>query len=178
MKTERPPDFVSGSELLEASYRCARSLHAGPDAPAEKDFGHPVAVARLMSEAGFAEEVIAAALLHEVVEETDLEVDTIRGRFGAGVAALVAAMTEDQSFASYPVRKSEHRDRVGRDRRVAAIYVADKLATTRVLNEEGEEPRPERLDHFILTLGELGARHPDLPFLGELEAELVALAEV
>jgi (p)ppGpp synthase/HD superfamily hydrolase len=150
----------------------AATLHDGPQAEAEKDLKHPVAVAALMHEAGFDEEVVAAALLHEVIEETQTEVGDIRGRFGPEVAGLVAEMTEDPSIRPYRARKEEHRERVGRDRRSAAIYAADKLASTKALNEEGTEPDGQRLEHFRATLHALGETYPSLPFLAELRTEL------
>ena len=150
----------------------ARCLHQGPDAPADTELGHPVAVARLLAEEGFAEDVVAAALLHEAVEETDIEITTLRERFGPEVAELVAEMTEDPSIRSYRARKAEHRDRVGKDRRAAAIYAADKLASTRALHARREEPDAQRLEHFRVTLVALGRAHPTLPFLSELRSEL------
>jgi (p)ppGpp synthase/HD superfamily hydrolase len=168
----RPPEFVLGSALLEGSYTMAWQLHDGPRSEAEKDLGHPLAVALLMEGAGFDEELVAAAMLHEVIEETDTEAADIGERFGPEVADLVAAMTEDETISSYRIRKREHRDRVSTDPCVAAIYVADKLATTRQMNEEGEEPEAQRLEHFRATLRELSDAHPELPFLGELRTEL------
>jgi guanosine-3',5'-bis(diphosphate) 3'-pyrophosphohydrolase len=167
-----PPSFVLGSPLLEGSYALAAVLHRGPGSEADKDLAHPVAVAKLMYEAGFGEEVVAAALLHEVIEETDTEVVDIRERFGPEVAELVDEMTEDQSIRPYRARKEEHRERVGQDRRSAAIYAADKLASTKALNEQGEEPDAQRLEHFRVTLHALGETYPDLPFLSELRTEL------
>ena len=43
---------------------------------------HPMAVAMILDRAGFAEEVVIAGLLHDVVEDTDATLDEVRGRFG------------------------------------------------------------------------------------------------
>ena len=51
-------------------------------------------------------------------------------------------MTEDSGIEPYAERKAEHRARVSRDRRAAAIYAADKLATTRSL-QGPEDVAPE-----------------------------------
>ena len=67
-----------------------------------------------------------------------------------------------------------HRERVGRDRRAAAIYAADKLASTRRLDSPRQVP-DERLQHYVETLRMLCKQHPDLPFLGELSDELARL---
>lgn len=170
--TVDPPSFVLGSPLLEGSFAMAAALHQGREAEAETDLGHPLAVAALMQEAGFQEEVVAAALLHEVVEETDTGVKELRQRFGPEVAELVSEMTEDQSIRPYRARKEEHRERVGRNRKSAAIYAADKLASTKALNEDEEEPDAQRLEHFRATLASLGETYPSLSFLAELRAEL------
>jgi guanosine-3',5'-bis(diphosphate) 3'-pyrophosphohydrolase len=167
-----PPSFVVGSPLLEGSFELARSLHQGADSAAESELGHPVAVAELLAREGFSEEVVAAALLHEVIEETDTDISVLRERFGPEVAELVAEMTEDASIRPYRARKEEHRERVGKDRRAAAIYAADKLASTRALHAAGEEPDAQRLEHFRTTLIALGDTYPTLPFLAELRTEL------
>lgn len=166
------PPFIAGSRLLEGSYAMASALHQGPRAEADTEFEHPVAVAVLLHEAGFADEVVAAALLHEVVEETSTKPSELRERFGPEVADLVAEMTEDPSIRPYRVRKEEHRERVGRDRNAAAIYVADKLASTKAMHDEGKEPGGQRAEHFRMTLLELGEAYPSLPFLAELRSEL------
>jgi len=167
-----PPDFVKGSALLEGAYEMAVGAHHGPRSRGGTRIDHPVAVARLLDEGEFPEVVVAAALLHDVIEDTDTELDEIEARFGPEVADLVGEMTEDATIAAYRERKAEHRGRVARNSRVAAIYAADKLAKVRMMNERGEHPDGERLEHYRQTLVELRAAEPSLPFLPELAAEL------
>ncbi len=62
------PEFARGSGLLEAAFEFAERSHHGPGRAGDTDIAHPVAVARLLSEAGFGEDVVAAALLHDVVD--------------------------------------------------------------------------------------------------------------
>jgi (p)ppGpp synthase/HD superfamily hydrolase len=171
-----PPPFVAKSELLASAYLLARSAHHGPAREGDTDIDHPLAVAKVLHENGFEEEIVAAALLHDVVEDTALDEAAIEKQFGPGVGRLVAEMTEDPAIESYPERKAEHRRRVARDPRVAAIYAADKLATTRDLAGSHDVP-PERLDHYLETLRMLCASHPGLPFLPQLQEELNELAE-
>jgi GTP diphosphokinase / guanosine-3',5'-bis(diphosphate) 3'-diphosphatase len=170
-----PPHFVAGSELLDSAYRLARSAHHGPAREGDTDIEHPLAVAELLHENGFDEEVVAAALLHDVVEDTALDVEEIRARCGPEVARLVAEMTEDESIEDYAERKAEHRSRISRDGRAAAIYAADKLAKARVVEDPGQLS-PEKLDHYRKTLEILCKRHPELPFLGPLREELDEIA--
>ena len=95
---------------------------------------HPVAVAALLADHGFGDEVLAAALLHDVVEDSETTVDELRERFGEPVAGLVDALSDDESIADYRDRKDEHRARVlaaGAD--ALAIYGADKLTNVGTL---------------------------------------------
>ncbi len=162
-------DRLKRTPLLAGALDFARSAHHGPRREGDTDIDHPVAVARLLDEAGFDEDVVAAALLHDVVEDTRTSVEEIRERFGEPVAGLVAAMTENEEIDTYEERKAEHRRRIREDGRgAAAIYAADKLATARKL--AGEDPRVpvQRLAHFRRTLDELSRARPDLEFLDEL----------
>ena len=139
----------------------------------DTEIEHPVAVASLLSEEGFEEPVLAAALLHDVVEDTEATQEEIEQQFGPEVATLVDEMTEDERIEPYESRKAEHRERVSHDRRAAAIYAADKLASTRELADEDPADAPEqKLRHYRRTLETLAATYPDLPFLGELREEL------
>jgi GTP pyrophosphokinase len=169
-----PPQFIAESDLLRDAYELARSSHHGPARRGDTDIDHPLAVAELLHEYGFDEQVIAAALLHDVVEDTALDLASIAEQFGGEISSLVAEMTEDPGIEAYEERKAEHRLRVARDRRVAAIYAADKLAKARGLRSADEVPG-EQLEHYRQTLTLLCETYPDLPFLGELREELEAL---
>lgn len=169
------PDFVRGSALTENAFRMAHAAHARPES--ETEIAHPVAVVELLSEQGFGETVVAAALLHDTVEDTMLTSEEIEEYFGPEIATVVAEVTEDPKIEPYTARKAEARSRVMRDRRAAAIYAADKLANTRDLLDGGEQVRGERLDHYIKTLRLLSEGRPDLPFLAELSEELAELVD-
>jgi (p)ppGpp synthase/HD superfamily hydrolase len=164
------PEFARGSELLTGAYHLARFAHQGPRREGDTDIDHPVAVAELLAREGFDERIVAAALLHDVVEDTTTEPEEIEERFGAEVATLVREMTEDERISDYPERKAEHRARVAGDRRVAVIYAADKLASSRT--KDGKAMPADQLDHYLATLRTLCETNPELPFLGELRAEL------
>jgi (p)ppGpp synthase/HD superfamily hydrolase len=166
------PDFVRDRPLLQGAYGTALAAHHGPRRRGDTDIEHPVGVATLLDQHGFSEEIVAAALLHDVVEDTDTDIAEIRGAFGDEVADLVERMTEDQTIRPYGERKAEHRHRVAGDRRVAAIYAADKLAHTKQFNTEHVEPSAQRLEHYRRTLVELSDAYPSLDFLAELRSEL------
>ena len=88
--------FTAGSSLLASAYAFADEAHRGQhdEADGSPYIEHPIAVARLLHEAGFDEAVVAAGLLHDTVEGTDVEIDDVRRRFGDDVAELVAAMNQ------------------------------------------------------------------------------------
>ncbi|MDX6605235.1 MAG: hypothetical protein QOF23_1744 [Solirubrobacterales bacterium] len=150
---------------------------------------HPVAVAELLAAEGFGDEAVAAALLHDVVEDSDASVENVRARFGVRVADLVAALTDDESIEPYERRKDLHRRRVeaaGGD--ALAIYGADKLSNISVLRrtyaEQGESvgeefkaPLDVKEAVWRADLAMLRREAPELPFLDRLEAELDALTE-
>ena len=154
----------------------ARAAHRGLG-HGDTEIDHPIAVAELLSDKGFDETVVAAALLHDAVEDTTLTTEEIAQAFGAEVATLVAEVTEDPQIEAYPARKAEARSRVMRDPCAAAIYAADKLANTRELLAGHKDVRGERLDHYIKTLRFLSDGRPDLPFLSELSEELTKLVD-
>jgi (p)ppGpp synthase/HD superfamily hydrolase len=171
-----PPAFIADSDLLSSAYRLARSAHHGPAREGETDIDHPLAVAEVLQANGFEESIVAAGLLHDVVEDTSIDVEAIEKSFGSEVGRLVAEMTENSRIETYEERKAEHRARVARDPPAAAIYAADKLASTRELAEGGGGVSEEKLDHYLETLRMLCRRYPELPFLPQLREELESLA--
>ena len=95
---------------------------------------HPASVALILSQSGFDDEaVLAAALLHDVVEDTDYTPDELSARFPRKVAECVAALTErklDEAGRKRPwkERKQEHIEHVaGESLEARAIVLADKL---------------------------------------------------
>jgi hypothetical protein len=134
-----------------------------------------VAVATLISERGYGPAVICAAFLHDVVEDTPVELRQIEYRFGSEVAGLVGGLTEDPRIEQYPARKAEARARAVRDPRVAAIYAADKLANSRALLATGECIGAARLDHYVKTLWLFSEHLPELPFLAEFSVALTSV---
>ena len=164
--------------MCREAYEYARAAHHGPDRRGDTDISHPLAVAVLLSEAGFGESVIAAGLLHDVVEDTARVLEEIETRFGTEVATLVRGMTEEESIEPYGARKAEHRARVlDHSRDAAAIYAADKLARVRAYEAVGEEIGADRREHYVRTLELFDRRRPDLPFLDELRELLTPPAE-
>jgi (p)ppGpp synthase/HD superfamily hydrolase len=171
------PDFVRGSDLLESALRFARDAYRTEGRRGRAKLRHSVEVGKLLHDAGFDEEVVAAGLLHDVIEATSSELPEVAERFGGRMASLVEAMTEDERIESYEARKAEHRARVtSRGSHPAAIYAADKLAKMPRLRADPDSASERQFAHYQHTVATLRARHPELPFLGQLEAELKAVA--
>lgn len=169
------PEFARGSRLLEDAYELALDAHCGSGRKGDTGIDHPTAVAALLNERGFPPEVIAAGLLHDVVEDTATRQEEIVERFGPEIGGLVAVMTEDRSIEPYEERKAEHRARVAANPGAVAIYAADKLAKTRALMDGGGEVSDAKLDHYRRSLAALREAQPELPFLPELEENLRAI---
>jgi hypothetical protein len=78
--------------------------------------------------------VVAAAVLHDVLEDTDAERSELEARFGPEVAELVALVSDDPSIDDEEQREDDVRERVRRAGGYAlVVYAADKVATIREL---------------------------------------------
>lgn len=181
---------VERSDLVKEALAAAQRAHAGQlrrGSDGRPFIDHPVAVAELLIKERQGDEVLAAALLHDVVEKSDTELTTVRERFGDVVATLVEAMTEDESIDAYEDRKEEHRRRVAESEPAAlAIFAADKLTNVTMLREayalieEGvsdELAVPLDLKMYIweADLEMLFEEAPALRLTDELADQLVAL---
>jgi GTP diphosphokinase / guanosine-3',5'-bis(diphosphate) 3'-diphosphatase len=184
-RVESPAD----SELATAALRFARRVHLGQyrKQTGEQFVEHPIAVARLLSEAGYDGALVAAAYLHDSVEKTDVELDEIRERFGPAVADVVESLTENDEISDYAERKRVLRKRIlniGGD--AVVIYAADRVSNMRDWRQVPPEDRPacgerlgttldERLTLWEEDVDEMRAIDPDGPFMDEMETELEAL---
>jgi guanosine-3',5'-bis(diphosphate) 3'-pyrophosphohydrolase len=130
---------VERSELVRDALETARAAHAGQlrrGSDGRPFIDHPLAVAEQLVGYRYGDEVLAAALLHDVVEKSETSIDEVRVKFGETVGDLVEAMTEDESIPVYEERKEEHRQRVAAAGPAAlAIFAADKLTNVTMLRE-------------------------------------------
>jgi hypothetical protein len=95
---------------------------------------HPAEVASLLARLDYPDDVVAAAVLHDVLEDTDAELADLRSLFGWRVAQLVAVVSDDPALGDEDERKAEVRERVrafGGD--ALAVYAADKVSKVREL---------------------------------------------
>lgn len=109
---------------------------------------HPVHVSVLLLRHGFAEDAAIAGLLHDVVEDQDVTLEEIETRFGARVAEMVAAVTEQKkddegNLRPWEVRKQEALDHLHHaDPEILAIKAADVIHNTRGLAREVRQRGP------------------------------------
>lgn len=186
---ERIEAAAGRSPLVRSALERARSDHEGQVRNGSGGMPyveHPVRVAALLDEQGYGEETLAAALLHDVVENSETTLDELRELFGGEVAGMVGVLTDDESIDSYKARKAEHRERLAAAGGEAmAIYAADKLTNTRTLREAYEDEGDAVRDEFEVPLEEkaeiweadlelLREKAPQLPFLDDLGRELSA----
>lgn len=95
---------------------------------------HLLEVAQLLSHAGETdEELLAAALLHDVVEDTETTFDEIETRFGARVREMVEDVTDDITLSSAERKHLEIQAAASGTREAQSIKVADKISNLRAL---------------------------------------------
>jgi HD domain len=131
-RSSRVEAVAERSELVRRALEAARELHAG----AVRDVGeevpfieHPLAVADLLVEYELGDDLVAAGLLHDTLEYTDLGLGPLRERFGMKIAMIVCALSEDFEIGDYEERKRELRGRVGATGIEAQrVFAADKIA--------------------------------------------------
>jgi (p)ppGpp synthase/HD superfamily hydrolase len=176
-------DFVKRSPLTREALAFADQRHAGQlreidDLPFVT---HPVEVARLLHEAGYSDEVVAAGALHDVLEDTDAEPRDIEIRFGRRVAELVDAVTDDPAIEDDAERRAALRLQVARAGEcAAAVFAADKVSKARELRVRLGRGRFELKDggkiaHYEASLEMLAELIPGHQLVDQLRLELEAL---
>jgi len=174
---------VRGSELARSALAFARERHAGQlrDGDGAPFVTHPLEVAALLDEAGYPGEVVAAGVLHDVVENSATTPVEIEARFGPDVARLVLAVTEDEGLTDDAERRAALRLQVARaGERAAAIFAADKVSKARelrLLASRGPLPESARpkLEHYERSHEMLAALIPGHPLVAQLRMELEAI---
>ena len=136
-------------DLLTRAYRVSAQAHSGQKRKSGDDFlSHSVAVATILVEQQMDSTTIAAALLHDVVEDSDVSLDQIRREFGSEVADLVDGLTKlsGLTFRSAEEAAAENYRKlllsIAKDARVIIIKLADRLHNMRTLEHlSGEQQR-------------------------------------
>jgi len=138
-------------ELLARAFRFAADAHEGQQRRSGEAFiRHPWGAAMILAELRQDEQTIAAALLHDVVEDTETEIDEVRTEFGDEIAQLVEGVTKLTRihFQSREQAEAENYRKmiaamVG-DERVILIKLADRLHNMRTIEYLGKQKQLQK----------------------------------
>lgn len=153
--------------MLIKAYEFAKQAHANQKrASGEPYFIHPCAVAEILMGLGLDGATIAAALLHDVIEDTEATAEDIKREFGNEVLGLVNSVTKLEKivFKSKEDENAENFRKIfvamAKDVRVIIIKLADRLHNMRSLNflsyERQQRMAKETLDIYTPLAGRLG----------------------
>ena len=170
----------SSTALITQAYDLAASAHSGQTRrTGEPYIQHPLSVAQIVAELGLDEVTIAAALLHDSVEDTGVGLEELTRRFGPDVAGIVDGVTklDRLSFDSKQAQQAASMRKMlvamAKDLRVLMIKLADRLHNMRTLGAMSAEAQTriarETLDVYAplahrLGMQELKQQLEDLSF--------------
>ncbi|NIM48745.1 MAG: HD domain-containing protein, partial [Gemmatimonadales bacterium] len=127
-------------DLVERAFQFSASAHRGQKRLSGDDFiSHSVEVAKILVRQHLDSVTVAAALLHDVAEDSDVSLVDIRDDFGSEVADIVDGLTKISSltFRSAAEEQSENYRKlllsIARDARVIMVKLADRLHNMRTL---------------------------------------------
>jgi RelA/SpoT family (p)ppGpp synthetase len=169
------------SELLGQAYDFAVKHHGAAQRDSgEAYYSHPIRVASLLAEVRLDEVTIVAGLLHDVVEDTEIDIGDIEVRFGADVAELVDGVTklDKLEFTSKEAAQAENFQKfilaMTSDIRVLLVKLADRLHNMETLHfrkkpESRQRTARETMDIYAplarrVGLYDVAARMDDLAF--------------
>jgi len=165
LRTVRSHHPKSDPALIERAYAAAERAHDGQTRRSGEPYiTHPVAVAQILADLGIGPVTIAAALLHDTVEDTAYTLDLLRADFGDEIAMLVDGVTKldklkyGDSAQAETVRKMVVA--MSKDIRVLIIKLADRLHNARtwgfVPQESAARKAQETLEIYAPLAHRLG----------------------
>lgn len=138
-------------DLLDAAYQLAAQAHDGQyRRSGEPYISHPINVAKILVELGMDSQTVAAALMHDVVEDTSITLDEIKSRFGPDVALLVDGVTKltKLKFTSMEEQKAENLRKMllamSQDVRVMIVKLCDRVHNMRTGDAWPEQKRRDK----------------------------------
>src|SRR5215213_8469117 len=160
---EYNPD-VDG-DLLTRAFRFSSKAHADQQRRSGEEFIlHPYAVARICAELQLDDETIAAALLHDVVEDTGVTLEELAEEFGEGVAQLVDGVTKltRVHFQSREQADAENYRKMilamAQDPGVILIKLADRLHNLRTIEYLGKQKQVQKAREALEVYAPLAHR--------------------
>jgi GTP diphosphokinase / guanosine-3',5'-bis(diphosphate) 3'-diphosphatase len=182
----RTPSYAE-SPQTRAAIAYATRMHADQcRADGTPFIRHPLEVASLLRRAGAPDHLVAAGVMHDLLEKTEVSADEMERRFGTHITRLVVAVSDDERIAGYAERKAALRRQVaGAGEEALASFAADKLSKVRELGgtagghpaagdstREVRAVRARRLRHYQRSLALLEERLPESPLVRDLRDEL------
>jgi GTP diphosphokinase / guanosine-3',5'-bis(diphosphate) 3'-diphosphatase len=138
-------------DLLVRAFDYAAKAHEGQVRASGQEFiFHPWGVAKILAELQLDEPTLAAALLHDVVEDTDADIDEVRAEFGTEIATLVEGVTK---LTRVKFQTREHAEAenyrklivaMAEDVRVILIKLADRLHNLRTIEYLGKQKQVQK----------------------------------
>ncbi len=163
-------------EMIEKAYNLANNAHKGVcRRSGEPYICHPLAVARLVLDLGMDSESIAAALLHDVVEDTPTTLEDLTAQFGAEVAQMVDGVTKltKIQFSNIEELQAENLRKMllamSRDVRVMIIKLCDRLHNMRTGDAWPEQKRRDKARETMEVYAPIANRLGILNVKEELE---------
>ena len=163
-------------EMIQKAYDLANNAHRGVcRRSGEPYICHPLAVARLVLDLGMDTESIAAALLHDVVEDTPTTLDDLKAAFGEEVALLVDGVTKltKIQFSNIEELQAENLRKMllamSRDVRVMIIKLCDRLHNMRTGDAWPEQKRRDKARETMEVYAPIANRLGILNVKEELE---------
>lgn len=157
---EQVASYASGEglEVIERAFEFSRHAHLGQQrASGEEYIQHPLSVAMILAELEMDVDTIAAALLHDVAEDTHVKIEDIRAEFGPEIALLVDGVTKLSKLEfKTPLEEQAENFRkmflaMAEDLRVIIIKLADRLHNMRTINHL-DETRQKRIAQETLEI--------------------------
>jgi guanosine-3',5'-bis(diphosphate) 3'-pyrophosphohydrolase len=152
-------------ELLTRAFRYAEGAHRGQQRRSGEDFiAHPWAVAKICAELRLDEQTIAAALLHDVVEDTERDLEDIRSEFGDEIARLVDGVTKLTRIQFQTREQAEAENyrklivAMAEDARVILIKLADRLHNLRTIEYLGKQKQIQKAKEALEVYAPLAHR--------------------
>jgi len=152
-------------DLLVRAFRFSSKAHADQQRRSGEEFIlHPYAVARICAELQLDDETIAAALLHDVVEDTGVTLEELADEFGEGVAQLVDGVTKltRVHFQSREQADAENYRKMilamAQDPGVILIKLADRLHNLRTIEYLGKQKQVQKAREALEVYAPLAHR--------------------
>ena len=151
--------------IVERAYQAAEKAHLGQTRKSGDPYiTHPIAVALILAELGIGPAGLAAALLHDTVEDTEYKLDQLRADFGDEVAMLVDGVTKLDKVKFGEMAQAETVRKMvvamSKDIRVLVIKLADRLHNARtwgfVPEEKARSKAQETLEIYAPLAHRLG----------------------